>query len=158
MAKDYTIREIKYAINKIKNKTAECPMVKLNVCGNEVRHIIDTGTTLNIISRKDYNNINNKPNLQPTSITAFGFQATAPVPIEGEFITTLQFQDKSIIARYLVLKGEADNLLGFAAAANLGIIKLHHSIRHLTSFKESMMIKYPRVFENRIGKIPRQME
>ena len=110
---------------------------------------------MNIISQSAYESIENKPNLNQSFIAAYPFQASEPVKIQGEFKTILNFDNKSCIARYLVLRGDAENLLGYAAANALGLITLHQSIRHINCipFKEQMIRKYPKIFEKRIGKM-----
>jgi hypothetical protein len=153
MTKEYTVNEIKHLIRRLKNQSS--PTIELEICNTKLRHVIDTGTTLNIISSAAYESIENRPKLNPSWIKAYGFNSNDPVPIKGEFITTINFNNDTHLAKYLVLNGEADNLLGFPAAKALGIIKLHESINRLikASFRDLMIQRYKSVFENRIGKM-----
>lgn len=57
-------------------------------------------------------------------MNAYGLNASSPIPILGEFSTTLGCNYKRVKARFLVLDGNADNLLGFYAAKKLGLIEV----------------------------------
>ncbi len=68
----------------IQAENGRCPKIDLSVNGSKIKHIIDTGTNLNIIIPRDtYKSMKIKPSLNETHIRA-GFNATEPVPILGD--------------------------------------------------------------------------
>ena len=101
-----------------------CPTTYITIGQSKIKLLIDTGTNLNIISIKTYEGIKNKPALKPTETRAYGFHSKTAIPLMGEFFTIIKFKNQTIQARYLVLNGEATNILGYATAHALGIIKI----------------------------------
>ena len=102
----------------------ECPTTYITIGQSKIKKLIDTGTNLNIISSSTYEMIKNKPALRPTIIKAYGFHSRIAIPLAGEFLTTIKFKKLRIPAKYLVLNGEATDILGFTTASRLGIIKI----------------------------------
>lgn len=102
-------------------------------------------------------------------MNAYGFNASIPIPILGEFTTTLRCNYKRVKARFLVLDGNADNLLGYYAANKLGLIELKRDkifqdwyddkIFNVTSIKKSASLNpefdakklYPNLFKASIS-------
>ena len=122
--------------------------------GDEVNK--NTGTNLNIISASTYEKLKDRPQLLPTKIRAYGFNSKLAIPLKGEFQTTIWFKQRSVATTYLVLDGEADNILGFSAAYALGTIKIDSdedpTIRSITAKKfvhphES----HPELFTGKLG-------
>ena len=129
----------------------KCPRINLQLNGSRVSHIIDTGTNLNIISKSTLNTLKPTPNLKSTHIKAYGFNADLPVPILGEFNIKIKFRDKSHELVYVVLNGEADNLLGYASAKAMDIITIKINRVETKSFNPISM--FPTIFEDRVGKL-----
>jgi transposase InsO family protein len=125
--------------------------------------VIDTGTNLNIISKENFFKVLNRPKLSPSFINAFGFHSKTPVPILGEFSTTLICNDKKCRSIFLVLDGKAENLLGYDTARKLGLIEIKQAVIFQESnyeFIRSVEEKafnpkemFPKIYEDRIGLI-----
>ena len=101
-----------------------CPRTYIQIGRKKINHLVDTGTNLNIISSSTYDNMKSRPVLQPTSVSAFGFHSKTAIPLLGEFTCSIKFRHKSITARYLVLDGNAEDIIGFSTATALGIVKI----------------------------------
>jgi hypothetical protein len=139
--------------------------------------IIDSGTNLNIISSSVYSRLKRKPKIKYSEVNAYGFNAMSPIPILGEFHTTLKANGTKMVMRFLVLDGNADNLLGFYAAERLGLMEIKEAyITHCEEEQPKLIFdintathrirqakvesirsiwdpkgKYPALFEDRIG-------
>ena len=101
-----------------------CPRSYIQLGNNKIRHLIDSGTDLNIILASTYNSLKTRPLLRESKVKAYGFHSKTHIPLLGEFTTHVKFKHKVIMARYLVLDGVADDIIGFSAATALGIIKI----------------------------------
>ena len=66
----------------------------------------------------------NKPKLRKTKIKAFGFHSKIAVPLLGEFLTTVCFKQHHVLARNIILDGDADDIVGYSTATRLGIVKI----------------------------------
>jgi hypothetical protein len=116
--------EIEYLNALTVSELRACPRTYLTLCGKRFRHLVDTGTNLNIISSTTYDSFKNRPFLLPTNVKAFGFHSRTQIPLRGEFSTTVKFLDQEILARYLVLNGNADDIIGYSTATALGIVTI----------------------------------
>ena len=106
------------------NEIRDCPMTYITIGQTKIEHLIDTGTNLNIISSTTYDKIKNKPDLHSTITKAYGFHSKTAIPLRGEFLTTIKFKKLKILAKYLVLDGDATDILGYTTASKLGIIRI----------------------------------
>lgn len=113
--------------------------------------IIDSGTNLNIISSSTYNSLKRKPKLKHSTVNAYGFNSTSPIPILGEFATTLTTGGKRVATRFLVLNGNADNLLGYYAARTLGLLSTHQ--REIEQMEDQVVKLYDVNKSSRINTI-----
>lgn len=143
--------------------------MKFKFYGNPTTFIIDTGTNLNIISKKTFMNMNQQPKLYRSFVNAYGFNADNPIPILGEFKATLRCNYRRVKARFLVLDGNADNLLGYYASRKLGLVdlkeeKIHHEwngdfIRNVKETAKGKTLspdfdakkRFPNLFKERLG-------
>ena len=114
--------EIEYLNHLSEAELLACPRTFLSLKGKKYRHLVDTGTNLNIISSSTYGSLDNPPSLKATKVKAFGFHSRTAIPLQGEFTTDVAFLNKSINARYLVLDGHAEDIIGYSTATALGIV------------------------------------
>ena len=168
--------EVTAAVNRLPNRDERCPRVQFKLFGKSTSMVLDTGTNLNIISKRTYMNLPNKPKLRPTLVNAYGFNAKQPIPIIGEFKVRLRANYKRIDAKFLVLDGNADNLMGFEVASKLGLVKLvevpvhqeyerpyklqnynsDKDIYHINTVRASEFnprVDYPNLFKGQIGRL-----
>ena len=142
---------------------ARCPRSYVKIGDRKVQHLIDTGTNLNILSRSTYFNLNKRPLLRHTSIRAFGFTSKTAIPLLGEFTSNIKFRHRIIPTRYIVLDGEADNILGYTAATLLGIVRIscdenpqdiqddRYTINSVSEFLNHPFKTHPTLFSGKLG-------
>ena len=68
--------------------------------------------------------MSNRPVIKPSSVNAYGYNSQSKIPLLGEFLTTVKSRHKSLKITYLVLDGEATDILGYSAATALGIVNI----------------------------------
>ena len=140
----------------------ETPRVKLLLNGNQIEHIIDTGATVNVLSRSAYESLNVKPKLKPTNTRLKAFNTNKKLELLGEFEIELNINNKYAIASYVVLADDnekVENLLSYQTSIRLGLITINIKQTFDTAlntqtdnkFGEYIMNKYPEVFQR--GKI-----
>ena len=69
----------------------------------------------------------NQPKINQSTVEAFSFNSKNPIPILGEFKATLMCNYRRVRTKFLVLDGNADNLLGHMTSAKLGLIEIKDS-------------------------------
>jgi len=128
------------------------PKATVTLHGHQVEFVIDTGSTLNIIDIKTYNEILHKPALNKPICNAFAFESKKPINFMGRFHADLKSNKIGTTAQVHVLKYESTspNILSYDTAYNLGMIQITNNIR-LDETKEAMKLKYPSLFSGKIG-------
>ena len=147
-------------INAILTKDGE-PVIFLKVNGAQTLHLVDTGTGINILAKSAFMRLNPRPKLKETMVTASAFMSGMSIPFLGEFLTYVSFKGIEKLVRYVVLDGEATNILGYKTASDLGIITMDQDVKHLSmsTFKvnkivhelENPLTTHPELFDGHIG-------
>ena len=104
------------------------PRASVNINGCPLEMIIDTGSSINIISEPDFAKLQNKPKLHRTGI-AYG--ASHPLRIAGKFRANIAAVDDRIVdAQFYVASGNTftSSLLGCDTACKIGLVTLHPSV------------------------------
>jgi hypothetical protein len=101
-----------------------CPRTYININGQRILHLVDTGSSLNIISERSYLRMKRRPEILPTKTVAFGYHSRVKVPLIGEFTTIIMHKGVNLEARYLVLNGKADDIIGYPTAKAMGIVQV----------------------------------
>ena len=83
-------------------------------------HIYPTAT-VNILSEKDYENLNPKPKLknEETEILIFGF----PTQIAGQFVARLENEDSTAIADFYILPDTKNSIITLNTATKLSLLE-----------------------------------
>jgi hypothetical protein len=156
--------EVVHTVNRLTNRKGQCPTTRFKLFGTSSSFVLDTGTNLNIISKYNFLKLFRRPKLAPTFVQAYSFNSKSPIPVLGEFKVTLRSNYRRTRATFLVLDGDADNLLGFTAAMKLGLVSVKdekvfqeeptnfHSVLQVTP-KEGFdpASVYPSLFKDDIG-------
>ena len=107
------------------------PKADISVCGLVKNFLIDTGSPVNVIDESLYNELKEKPALSACNTKFFGYGPSAakqPLPILGQFKTTINHKGKNVDAAFIVIKGTEECLLSFKTANDLGIIMMAEEI------------------------------
>lgn len=104
------------------------PLTHIKLCGGKCKMMIDTGSTCNLLSFKEYNELPNKPTLHPTGNSVNGYGGN-PLKIIGKFKTLIESKHAYADAVIYVSDNEkADNLLGYSTAKELKLVKVSNSV------------------------------
>ena len=101
-----------------KVKTIPAVVEKTNI-----RMIVDTGATMNILDSKAFNEIKKKnPSLylQHSMHKIYAYMQSQPLPVEG-----LESKQKMAVTVFHVVNGDGGSLLSYSTGTELGIVKLN---------------------------------
>ena len=120
--------EYLYPTNKDKSKI---PTVNGKVSDVEIKMIVDTGTSTDILDEDTFTqfNCNNDVVLQPTTKRLYVYGSTDQLTTMGQYNGTVSFQDNQQDVSIHVLKGSHGSLLSYKMATALGILNL--GVRHV---------------------------
>ncbi|CAB4044653.1 Hypothetical predicted protein, partial [Paramuricea clavata] len=101
------------------------PRVNVTVDGHSFSTIVDTGATINVIDERTYKTLRGIF-LQKTTMKAFAYNSTTPVPFLGKFTATVETRRKITAATFYVAQGSTSgNLLSLSTAQELDLVSLH---------------------------------
>nr|XP_006823364.1 PREDICTED: uncharacterized protein LOC102803828 [Saccoglossus kowalevskii] len=101
------------------------PRITLYIEQTPIASLIDTGSTVNLMSLETYKHLKNQPKLHMQSTSnVYAYCSSEPLNIVGTFHAKLQYKDHNTVAEFLVTKKNGDTLLGYTTASKLRIGKL----------------------------------
>ena len=90
-----------------------------------INFLIDTGSSINVISNKIYMQTLKNVELQKTNIKAMLFNSKTPVQLKGKFLATLETKRKINVATIYVTADDGGCLLSSKTAQELGRVSLN---------------------------------
>lgn len=135
--------EVEYNF-EVKSRSKKCKYITCDVKGNDINFLIDTGSTVNIIDEITYSAMKNKPELTRGEPKLLGYN-NREIDTIGYFATQVSTSKKSAWVKFVITRGINGNVLGLDCLEELEIVKIVKKIEH--------QVNYPKLFENRIGKL-----
>ena len=141
-----------YDVNNVSEAKTTCPSIQIDVCNSSTSFIIDTGASLNLMSKQAYENIVSKPELKPCTRKLYGFNSLNRIPVVGQFETIITINSITKPITFVVVDNldNIENLLGFKSLRDFNIVEI---MCHINDFSACIRAKYMKLFENRIGKL-----
>ena len=93
-----------------------------------IRMIVDTGATINILDTKAFNEIKKKNpslHLQHSTHKIYAYMQSQPLPVLGKFEGLIESKQKMAVTVFHVVNGDGGSLLSYSTATELGIVKLN---------------------------------
>ena len=135
-------------------------MVDLLVGSDPVKFLVDTGTSVNIISIKTLKSFTSAYRLEHTEKKIFAFESERSLPVRGTISATITYGQHSVKTELFVIDGSSESLLSCQDAIALKIISVTSSAKacHVTTgntdyFAELRKINFP----ERLDKIDNQI-
>ena len=95
----------------------------------EVKFLIDTGASVNIIDSKTYEQLKGLVQLEKCTTQIFAYGSSKPLPLKGRFQTTMESTRRFAVTHIYVTEGfSCGNLLSAKTAQELDIIKLANNV------------------------------
>jgi len=157
--------------NRVKvNVSDSAYKAEIRVCGCNVKHVLDTGSDCNLMSKRMYSTLPFKPKLKKSTIEIVDYNKN-DIDILGEFTCYLAINGMTKTATYLVVNSEyVDNIIGiktlrefnmvkFNVSANKNTINQIANVPQTTHEQHIPNVNYwkqrmPELFEDRIGCVP----
>ncbi|GFO23872.1 RNA-directed DNA polymerase-like protein [Plakobranchus ocellatus] len=87
--------------------------------------IVDTGASVNILTKETFTKLKKKPVLRPSSTAIFGYSSDQRLTVLGCFTTTVKHRQKNTTSKFFVVDGNSgsSNLLSGDTSEKLRLIK-----------------------------------
>ncbi|CAI6367348.1 unnamed protein product [Macrosiphum euphorbiae] len=137
-----------------KKKDLVTNLVICKVGGTDVKFLIDSGSSCNIVSEQTWkrNKINYEKKESEVSQKLYAYSSKKPLEVIEKVRTTIKVSDREEIVDIFVVKGNNQSLLGYETSVKLGLLKIGLNINEITSKTFQYKSKYPNLF-NGIGKL-----
>ena len=123
--------------------------VILRTNGTNVTYKIDTGAQVNVLPKKLFYSLSNRPKLKPTGIKLTAYSGS-DIPVIGKCIATMKLKNRSIPALFIIAETSSSLILGLKTSENLNLIK---RVLHVNSSAPNFTEEYSDCF-GEIGCIP----
>ena len=138
----------------MKNQSDKSDEIEINAGGINLKCVIDSGASVNIISSALWENLKSqkiKCKSEKSNKKLYAYGSDSPLEVVGKFSCEVYIQNqskmKSAQAEFYVVRGNGVSLLGKATAIELGVLKLG-----IYSVNEDIKGKYCDIFKG-VGKL-----
>ena len=128
-----TSREDCWAMSSnVHKKKKQPPVVKLKINGIKVPFLVDTGATVNILTKRDLDNIlssrNESMHLKKMKTSVYAFGSREPIQLQGKFDTVIESKRRVTVATLYAMKETPDqpstSILSYQTALELNLITM----------------------------------
>jgi hypothetical protein len=106
-------------------QTSASPRAIVIIHESPVDMMIDTGSPVNIIDELTYQRLQPQPALEKCNTNFFGYTATTPMEVLGQFVAKVQSTDHAAAGGFIVVKGQHECLLSCVTAKRLGLVTIN---------------------------------
>ncbi len=101
--------------------------VSVKINQENVKFLLDTGASINIIDENSWQKINSRNNIQlkPTDVKVYAYGATKSLEILGQFESSVETDKIITVANFYVAKHSTGNLMTCKTAEELSFIKVN---------------------------------
>lgn len=146
---EYEFRSVKSHENNV-----DCPVVEVELFGEKVEVVIDTGAPIDIIDVETFNRLSPRPKLKTCESKFFGYFSKSPLPIVGKFEAIFEHGGHSVKSQILDLDGYTEKLLCYRTAKQLGLVIVTAKVTaNPINWHLRLKTEFPEAFSGKIGKI-----
>ena len=96
----------------------------ISINKNKVNMLIDSGSTLNIIDKRTYNQLHEAEALTPTYIKVYRYQASTPLDLEEKFNCSVTANGSTVPTTFYVMKSTVKCILGRNISELLNLLRV----------------------------------
>lgn len=141
-------------VTKTASPTSSSPKAVILINDVPITFVIDTGATVSIVGENEIKNCHLDEKLEKTSVKVFSYKATTPLQLLGKATVTMVHKERCSQEEIFITPGSCPPLLSFAAASNLGLIRITYQVEEPPA-EQSIVSSFPDLFEG-VGKLKEQ--
>jgi hypothetical protein len=135
-----------FAINShpsYKSRFESGPTASATVLAQSIAFLVDTGAPVNILNESTFSRIKGKTILDKSTKPIYGYGATKPLEILGQFCSTIQYENRILNTTFFVIKGHERCLMSYQTARTLGVILIDEGPSVTTALLRSKPTNIP---------------
>lgn len=118
--------EYLYIVSQVK---ANLPHAKIKVSHCNIKVMLDTGATVNIIDKTTYQRLKHEPSHTKCMVPIFPYGSRTQLPAIGKFTSLVESKSRLTNATFHVLQGSNGSLLDYDTASQLELIKVANTLQ-----------------------------
>ena len=99
------------------------PIFQVTIMNTPIRIMADSGATVNILSKRDFDGLQSKPQLAETRAKVYPYMSDKPLILCGKFRATFTSRSCSSVETFYVAKGSSSSILSWTTSQALNLIK-----------------------------------
>ena len=99
------------------------PIFQVTIMNTPIRIMADSGATVNILGKRDFDGLKSKPQLVETSAKVYPYMSDKPLTLCGKFRATVTSGSCSSVETFYVAKGSSSSILSWTISQALDLIK-----------------------------------
>ena len=118
--------DISYVYSICNNNDAQSttPAFKIQILGDDISVIVDSGASVNILDEVDFGRLRGKPELAPSNARIISYLETKSLPVIGNFEALVKYRSFETRAEFHVFRGSGGSLLSWTTSKRLGLLTL----------------------------------
>ena len=98
------------------------PYFNIAIGNSQVSMMADSGADVNLLTDTDYKKLLNPPSLQTSAAKIFAYGEQKPLPLAGEFVTDLCYNNVTCKAKIIVVHNGPRSILGWETSRKLRLL------------------------------------
>ncbi|CAB3993644.1 Hypothetical predicted protein [Paramuricea clavata] len=140
-------------VNNMTSDRNKHPLFDVTIEGTLLTIMADSGSSINILDEQDYNKLSPRPSLEQTRIKVYPYQTETPLPVLGQFTSTVASETVNRTETFYVVKGTSGSLLSWRTSTDLQLLKVVKPITYQNlPTVEQLTTQYQDLFQG-LGKL-----
>ena len=121
--------EYTFEIGTQEPQTAK-PIFQVRIMDTPIRIMADSGATVNILSKRDFDTLKPKPQLTNTNVKVYPYMSTKPLDLCGKLKANVVSDHCSSEETFYVAEGSSGSILSWMTSQKLNLIKAVSTVEH----------------------------
>lgn len=104
------------------------PIFQVRIMDTPVRVMADSGATVNVLSKRDFDNLRPKPCLTDTNVKVYPYMSTKPLDLRGKFRANVVSDHGESQETFYVAEGSSGSILSWMTSQKLNLIKAVNTV------------------------------
>ncbi|XP_068684612.1 uncharacterized protein [Montipora foliosa] len=109
------------------------PIFQVTIKNTPIRIMAESGATVNILSKRDFDGRKSKPQLVETSAKVHPYMSDKPLTLSGKFRATVTSGSCSSVETFYVANGSSSSILSWTTSQALNLIKAVRTVEPFVS-------------------------
>ena len=107
------------------------PIFQVKIMDTPIRIMADSGATVNILSKKDFDGLKEKPQLLKTNVKVYPYMSSKPLNLYSKLRVNVTSDHRSSEETFYVAEGSSGSILSWMTSQKLNLIKAVNTVEQL---------------------------